>query len=34
MSKIVVVGINYVGIVVIKIMFSNYGEVNEIVIFD
>ena len=34
MSKIVVVGANHAGTACIKTMLSNYGDANEIVVFD
>ncbi len=34
MSKIVVVGANHAGTACIKTMLTNYGDANEIVVFD
>ena len=34
MSKIVVVGANHAGTAAIKTMLTNYGQENEIVVFD
>ncbi|MGT2907578.1 H2O-forming NADH oxidase [Streptococcus dentiloxodontae] len=34
MSKIVVVGANHAGTVCIKTMLTNYGDTNEVVVFD
>ena len=34
MAKIVVVGANHAGTAAIKTMLTNYGQENEIVVFD
>ncbi|MCD3552202.1 NAD(P)/FAD-dependent oxidoreductase [Streptococcus equi subsp. equi] len=34
MSKIVVIGANHAGTACIKTMLTNYGDANEIVVFD